>query len=367
MKLHEFYGRLVESTVGREYQHLEDLVFVDGSEGARRAADILDGLTKDSSDVAIKWDGSPTIYWGREPDGTFVLVGKNGWGKNMSTTAQDLSTFIQQSGKGEDWREKFGNDMATVFNTMAAATPIAFRGYVYGDLLFHPGKPQKVNGNTITFTPNHVTYTVKIDGNNIGTRMAKADVCVVVHTKHDEFGSKAGEPLSDVDELNSPNVVVLGQTYVQHQPKLQVKTTANIRKYINKYANVIDNFLAPVNGLGDMKNIIYAYVNQTSKEKNLANLENGFFDWLSSSKVSTNKQAKIKIMHDESPSALSAIFLLVKQIMKAKDDIIGQLDSAEAEVTATTGDESGGEGFVAQNSKIKLVPRHRWQPNWTQN
>ena len=367
MQLHEFYGKLTESKVGREYQHLEDLVFVDGSAGALKAADILDGLASDSSDVAIKWDGNPTIYWGREPDGTFVLVGKNGWGKNMSTSAQDLSNFIKQSGKGEDWRAKFGNDMGIVFDAMEKATPIDFRGYVYGDLLFHPGKEQKVVNDVVTFTPNHVTYTVKIDGNNIGARMAQADICVVVHTQHDEFGSKEGTPLSDVEEFNSPNVVVLGQTYVQHQPELHTDITRDIRIDAHEYRDVIDAFLTPVKGLSDMKNIIYTYVNQTSKAKNLHNLESGFFAWLKSSKVSANKQAKINIMHDESPLALPAIFVLMKDIMAAKDDIIGQLDAAESEVTATTGDESGGEGFVAQNSKIKLVPRQRWQPNWTPN
>ena len=69
-------------------------------------------MGNDSSDIAIKWDGNPTIYWGREPDGTFVLVGKNGWGKNKSTSSQDLSRFIQNSGKGveeEPWRKDFGN------------------------------------------------------------------------------------------------------------------------------------------------------------------------------------------------------------------------------------------------------------------
>ena len=85
---------LTEAKVGREYQHLEDLVFVDGSEGANKAADILEKLGKDSSNVAIKWDGNPTLYWGREPNGQFVLVGKNGWGRNKSTSAQNLSKFI---------------------------------------------------------------------------------------------------------------------------------------------------------------------------------------------------------------------------------------------------------------------------------
>ena len=39
---------LTEAKVGREYQHLEDLVFVDGSKGALKAADILDDLGTDS-------------------------------------------------------------------------------------------------------------------------------------------------------------------------------------------------------------------------------------------------------------------------------------------------------------------------------
>ena len=81
---HPMRGRLVGESlteaakVGREYQHLEDLVFVKGSQGGMAAADILEKLGSDSGDVAIKWDGNPTIYWGREPDGQFVLVGKNG-------------------------------------------------------------------------------------------------------------------------------------------------------------------------------------------------------------------------------------------------------------------------------------------------
>jgi len=49
--------------------------------------------------------------------------------------------------------------------------------------------------------------------------------------------------------------------------------------------------------------------------------------------------------------------------MTAKDNIIDQLDSADADVKATTKGEKGGEGYVALGSKTKLVPRTRWQPN----
>jgi hypothetical protein len=363
MRFNEFRSILTEAAkVGREYQHLEDLVFVDGSQGALEAADILEKLGSDSGDVAIKWDGNPTIYWGREPNGQFVLVGKNGWGKNKSTSADDLSNFIKSSGKGEEWREKFGNDMAGVFNAMKVATPPDFRGYVYGDLLYHPGKPFTAANGTVSFTPNLVTYTVDTSS-QLGERIANSKVGVVVHTRYDEFGSNNGTPISDVQELNSKDVVVLGQTYVTHQPKVDTKEVNSIRKTAQANAKVIDNFLAPVAGLSDMKNIIYTYVNQMSRTRQLKNLENGFFDWLEQSKVSPNKQAKIKEMNNASPKALPAVFGLVKQIMAAKDHIIDQLDNSDADVKASTKGEKGGEGYVALGSKTKLVPRTRWQPN----
>jgi hypothetical protein len=365
MRFTEFRSILTEAKVGREYQHLEDLVFVDGSEGANRAADILEKLGSDSDDVAIKWDGNPTIYWGREPDGQFVLVGKNGWGRNKSTSAEDLSNFIQNSGKGveeEPWRKDFGEEMAEVFNIMKAATPPNFRGYVYGDLLYSPRKPFSTTDGAVEFEPNKVKYTVDTSS-KLGSRIANSKVGVVVHTKLDEFGSKASTPIKDVQELNSNDAVVLGQTYVTHQPKVDTSEVKDIRAMAQRNAQAIDSFLAPVKGLSDMKNIIYTYVNHMTRTQQLKNIDSGFFEWLSTSKVSANKQAKIKEMSEANPKALPAIFQLVKMIMQAKDHVIDQLDDADADVKATTAGEKGGEGYVALGSKTKLVPRTRWQPN----
>ena len=370
MRYQEFRAVLTEAVLteefkGREYNHLEDLVFVKGSAGAAEAADILDKLGTDSSDVAIKWDGNPTIYWGREPDGEFVLVGKNGWGRNKSTSADDLSRFIQNSGKGveeQPWRKDFGEEMAEVFELMKSATPGSFRGYVYGDLLYSPRKPFTATKGAVEFEPNKVKYTVETNG-QLGGRIANSKVGVVVHTKLEEFGSKSATPFKDVQELNSNEVVVLGQTYVTHQPKVDTSEVKSIRATADKNAQLVDAFLAPVKGLSDMKNIIYTYVNHMTRTQQLKNIENGFFEWLGASKVSTNKQAKIADMNTASPKALPALFGLVKQIMTVKDHIIDQLDNAPADVTATTKGEKGGEGYVALGSKTKLVPRQRWQPN----
>ena len=99
--------------VGREFNHLEDLVFTE-PKGALRAVQILKNLAQDAQDVSIKWDGNPTVYWGRDEDGTFRLVGKNNWGREegKSSSPQELAQFINSRGKGEDWRAKFGSTMA---------------------------------------------------------------------------------------------------------------------------------------------------------------------------------------------------------------------------------------------------------------
>ena len=128
--------------VGREFNHLEDLAFTEAN-GANKAIKILKDLASPETSITIKWDGNPTVYWGREEDGTFRLVGKNNWGREegKSNSPEELAGFINSRGKGEEWRAKFAGDMAALWPIFERATPAEFRGYVYGDILFHPGKP----------------------------------------------------------------------------------------------------------------------------------------------------------------------------------------------------------------------------------
>lgn len=347
--------------VGREYQHLEDLVIVDGSAGANEAADILNSIGTDASSVSVKWDGKIAIYWGRDENGNFTLVGKNGWGKNQSISADDLKNFITSSGKGEEWRIKLGDDLSTVFSIVQNATPSNVRGFYFGDLLYYPGEPYQKTNAGIEFTPNKVTYTVD-PNSNLGKRIAQSSVGIVAHLHYDGFGSTAGEPVEDVENLNNKDVVVLGPTYVPHQPKIDKSSVQEIRTLAKKYGATIDSLLSPQPGMSDMKQILYTYVNAMSKSQQLNNLNKNFSNWLAQSKVSPNKQAKIKQMLATNSTGFSAIFELITKIMQVKNDIIDQLDAAPADVKASTKGETGGEGYVDRASKTKLVPRHRWQP-----
>ena len=346
--------------VGREYQHLEDLVFVDGSEGAIKAAEILTRLGQNPKDVSIKWDGRIAIYWGRDSDGVFSLVGKNGWGKNKSTSGEDLQNFITSSGKGEDWREKLGADMGAVFKIMEANTPADMRGFVFGDLLYHPGEPYTVSDSGIVFTPNQVTYTVD-PRSSLGKRMLASQVGIAAHLYHENFGDTAGVPVQNIESLNSKTAVVLGPTYVAHQPKVDVGAVNQIVQIAKSNAAGIDALLDPRPGLSDMKQIIYTYVNQMSKAGKLKDLSTGFDEWLKSSKVSPQKQAKIMSLPEI--KYLSVVFDLVLKIQEIKNSVIAQLDAASTDVKASINGAEGGEGYVAATDKIKLVPRHHWVPS----
>jgi len=350
--------------VGREFNHLEDLVFTDPENGAIRAVEILKDLEQGARDVAVKWDGYPTMYWGRDDEGNFVLTGKNGWGRNKSTSAEELADFINSTGKGEEWRERFAGDMAALFSLFERATPKDFRGYVYADILVHPGAPATSSQDAIQFTPNKTTYTVKKDS-ELGQAISGKQAVVAATQFFDEFGSKQGKPF-DNQGIFKGDVVVLGQTYIDHRPAVDVDNLSEIEKLAKTVQSKINSYFAPRKGLADIQEIFYRYVNYMGKQRRLDDLSaKTFFEFVKSesSRISAPKQQRIMDLADEFNSLTDVIISLVKRLMLAKDEVIQELDAAEGDVTANIGDEKGGEGYVKHGEKVKLVPRKRFTLN----
>jgi len=363
MRAFEFLLESEMKTIGREFNHLEDLVFSEPN-GATRAVEVLKSMHQDARDVSLKWDGNPTVYWGREEDGSFRLVGKNNWGKEegRSNSPEELEQFILSRGKKEEWRPKFAKDMAALWPIFEAATPADYRGYVYGDLLYYPGKPYEGKDGKITFTPNQTTYSVKATS-GVGKKIGASKIGVAAHAEYSYFGDKSGTPIKDVNQFNTKDIVVFGQTYVTHQPAVDADNIGKIESVTKDYQAKINHFFIPQKGLSDLQDIVYRYVNQTSRAKQLDKLSSGsFLDWLVGSKVSTGKQSKIQELAKANADTINAVFVLIKEIMKAKDEIIRELDQAEGDITASTGGTPGGEGYVKMKDKVKLVPRDRWTP-----
>lgn len=319
---------------------------------------------------------SPQIYWGREvANGPLILSGHNGWSRGEITDSPEaVKDFIaNKSGnpktpEEKEARDRFAQEFANLYPLFDAATPKDFVGFVYADGLFFQ-RPTIDNDGVYNFCPNtksQTCYHVHAD-TDLGNRISRAEVMVVGHAYFPNFGMSDTDqqPISDFNHFNSnPKLIVLGPIYNKKSVQINTAEVSAVEKFLMIHANEIDTFLAGMPGLSDLKNIMYTYVNQTAKSKQLDQLSPKHFnDWLSTSKVSANKQAKIRDLATNNPNALASIFILVKKIQNMKDNILDQIESEHGEVWDTHGE--GRVRYADQNKKfghVKLVPRKRWTP-----
>ena len=381
MRANEFLREAEEAAVkklGRAFNHLEDLVFFHGSKGTMEALEHLKEIatTAGSKTIRMKWDGNPQIYWGRaEKGGPLILAGHNGWSRGAaSDNPKDVYDFIvNKSGNPKTpeqakERQAFGKQFANLYPLFDAATPKDFVGFVYADGLFLSRPPVDKQG-VYTFAPNpksQTAYHVKADS-PLGQQIARAQVMVVGHAYFPEFGMDDSDqkPMDDFSMFNSnPALIVQGPVYNSNPVSLDTTAIDGVEAYLGQHAAAIDGVFQGTTGLGDLKNILYTYVNQTAKAKQLDNLgAQNFLAWLKSSKVSEPKQTKIEQLAQQHANALEAIFGLVGRIMDLKDTVIAQVEQGQGEIWDTQ-----GEGRVRyapagkQFGNVKLVPRKRWTP-----
>lgn len=365
--------------LGRAFNHLEDLVFFHGSRGTLEALSHLKeiGTEEGGKTVRMKWDGAPQVYWGREvAGGPLVLAGHNGWLRGAKTTnPNDVYDFIvNKSGSPKTPEEKaereaFGKRFSGLYPLFDKATPKDFVGFVYADSLFLQ-RPDLDQQGVYNFCPNpksQTCYHVRAES-ELGQRIANAQVMVVGHAFFPEFGMPDSEqqPIDDFSMFNTtPGLIVQGPIYNSSTLAVDTKKIDQAEQYLAQHGGQIDAFLQGTAGLSDLKEILYKFVNQTAKAKQLDNISSKlFFDWLTTSGVSAPKQQKIQQLSQQFGSALEAIFTLVRMIQDVKDNVIDQLEAGHsADIWDTQGE--GRVRYAGQGKEfgnVKLVPRKRWTP-----
>jgi len=361
MRAFEF---LTEAKVGRELQHAEDLVVVDGSKGALEALDELAVMAKSVDDITVKWDGSPAVYFGRNESGAFVLTDIAGFGAKgydgKVTSADDLENMLLRRGKEvDDTRRQFAGSMKGLWDKFAQMVEPNFRGYIKGDLLYYT-QPPKDNTGDYVFTPNTVTYNIP-QNSTLGKKIAQSEAGVVVHNYIDLNGNSTQVrlPMKGI-KLQGP-VMIQGPVTVNVLPSIDEAKLKSVRQYVTSRAAQIDKLLddnqLAADKMGDFKNLLYRFVNEQTDTGSFSGLNKRFQNWVNSDpKVSAPKKAKIQGYIKSHAGAFEAVFTVIEQIMSIKDDIIDQLDQ-QAEVKASIQGKRGGEGYVKGSSKIKLVPR----------
>jgi hypothetical protein len=167
-------------------EHLEDMIFNDGVDGARLAInslqnlrDMLAGRSKSKVNVTVKWDGAPAIFAGVDPaDGKFFVAKKGIFNKNpqLFKTQADIDAGLS-------------GELKTKFSiALREFAKLGIRKGVYqGDLMFTKGdvKVAKVGEEKYyTFQPNTIVYAVPVNS-KLGTQIKKASIGVVWHTTYE--------------------------------------------------------------------------------------------------------------------------------------------------------------------------------------
>jgi hypothetical protein len=351
--------------VGRDFQHVEDLVIVDGSHGAFEALADIQELAQGANDVTVKWDGSPAIFFGRNEQGQFVLTDTAGFSAKgydgKVTSSDNLEKMLLSRGKEvNDLRMQFAGAMKGIWDKFESIVDPSFRGFIKGDLLYY-STPELDNNNSFTFKPNTVTYHIPKDS-SIGKKIAASETGVVIHSYTSLDGTVAPVPANGNIKginLNGP-VMIQGPTVVNSTPTIDTTSIETIKNNVAKRATSIDSLLddqrLAAEKMGDFKNVLYTFVNQQVDTGDMTNLNAKFDKWLVSSKVSGPKQAKFVAYRKSHAQAFADIFSTLEEIAAVKDMVVDQLDSA-SEVGASIDGKKGGEGYVKSKRSTKYVKR----------
>lgn len=343
MRAREFILKEAGPAIGRKYQHIEDLVFTNGSDGGLHAAERLRSMAGQSGTIELKWDGSPVIYWGKTDDGQFMLIPKNAWEylkrgkteldggiKTAMTEPGDISKFILGTGRppenkeAEIKRKQYAQQLASLWTYFEKASPPD--GFIEGGLLFYPGtKPDGTTAAAVMnqetgeyeFTPNITTFHIHRDS-DLGKRIAKAKIMVAATGYYKNLGSSEEIRYPGAQGLSTPDVIVQGTTYVEQAPEIDDSMVDRAERYIEQNAAAIDGFLSPKPGLSKPGDILYKFFNQNLR---IQGVKEKFRDWAAAN-LSAGQSAKV--IEDK---GLDIVLTAVELLTAAKMDMIKKISS----------------------------------------
>lgn len=195
-----FLHFLKEEEEGEKLKHIthaEDRPLQSGSKGFTHAYNALNQAhehTKsggDSSGLTMKYDGSPAIVFGHNPEnGKFFVASKSAFNKNpkLNYSHKDIE---KNHGHAPGLMEK----LHSALNHLPKVAPKS--GVYQGDMMYSENDKKDEGNGKVSFTPNTITYTAsgaKAD------KIKRSKMGVVVHQQYhgDTLHSMKADPHPDV-------------------------------------------------------------------------------------------------------------------------------------------------------------------------
>lgn len=363
----------------KHLEHAEDHHINAGHEGAehafntlRQTANVLRGK-KSTATVMTKYDGSPSIIFGRHPEsGNFFVGSKSVFNKQpkINYTEEDIE-------KNHGHAPGLVSKLKTALKHLPKVTP---KSGVYQADIMHTKEDVKTSGNKVSFTPNTIKYSVHKDS-DAGKKIKDAKIGVAVHTsyKGDDLTNMKAQYGAKVDNFNKhPDVHVIG-THLDHANTSYTKDDhAQFSKHIQA-ASTIKRKIKPehYNILNDHQHRerLKTYINSAVRNNARPHVE-GYKAYIAersskeAEKVKTpaSKEKKISagnnaIQHvTDNHEHFKNILDLHHHIQQAKNVLVNSMSRGHEYEHSIAGQKTKPEGFVSviNNRPTKLTDRYEF-------
>lgn len=342
--------------------HPEDLVFLEGDAGVKRAISVISSIINHPEKITIKWDGYPALIFGRDKNGTFTILDKHMFNR-ANTALRQLNTpekwVANELQRGEKQRGGLVEIIKRLWPGLEQATKGSI-GYYWGDLLF--GQPLHNDAGLYKFraNPNGIVYTVDVQS-DIGKLLTNKIAGIAVHQflKPDALTTDEATSLNGgIGRLaNNTNIAIVPSAMpVTPAIKLNKNLLSKAIQIQNTYGNLISPFM---NGAPQAKSsfeqLFTTYINKKIISGDLTNLVGDFYTYFQQRPMTETMRAKLTQYFAANKQNVKVVFAAWLAIYNLKNSVVTQLDAAAADSPVKGYLQNGvqsQEGFVYQGLKF---------------
>ena len=409
MNFTQFLTEAKKEGANLHLEHIEDEILNRGVNGARDAInflqslrDMLAGHAQSKVNVTTKWDGSPAIFCGINPDNGKFFVGTKGvFNANAKLNYTDDDIDTNHPGEGLNAKLKVA---------LRYLPKLGIKGVLQGDMMFAKGDldEKTLDGEDyITFQPNTIIYAVPADS-KLAKTMQAAQMGVVFHTSYTgkTFSDMKASFNIDIKNLSTTKDVWFRDAYFTDASGTASFTEEETKKITTILSTVGSTFkqisslsLGRISSSDTVREYIKTFNNTKVREgqkiTNTTTHTRELIKWIEdklnkdilAAKMEKTKRDKTTIKNEimrtlrGSAADLTKIFDMQNGMVDAKNMIIKKLQQLK-QVTSTFVQTEDGfkvtnpEGFVAvdrlKGNAVKLVDRLEFshlnftaQKNWS--
>jgi|688.fasta_scaffold59686_5 hypothetical protein len=352
--------RLLKEAKGH-LDHPEDLIVLDGTNGANRALQAIVDTAKNPKTITIKWDGYPALIFGHGPDGKFSIMDKHMFNKSDGSgrriySPQDFINY--DKARGVD-RGELNNIITNIWSGLQKASE-GTKGYYWGDMLFGSALKDEKGLFKFRANPNGIVYTVDV-GSDIGKLLTgkKAGVAVHQYLSPDAASTDDATPLNGtIGQLKNNSDVAIVPSAMPTTPKVTLDKTLvnNVKSAIAKNGPAAEKLLTTAPQARNTFNQLFTtFINKQIVAGDVSNMSEKFMDYFESRPMTASMKQKLSDHINANKAGVTGLFTIWAAVYALKQSVVDQL-AAEAEQSPVKGYLQSGkqsqEGFVSQGLKF---------------